>query len=121
MNLSLRAHIRGLLRIQQARRSPTLGPKPAIGDLIGLGDLRMTVQAGFSNELWLWLVEQGWRELRHRPERRHYREIPVSCVTELIDALPEERARLLQAAIRRAQPRPIVGDPAALPSYVTRH
>jgi hypothetical protein len=52
----------------------------------------MTIQAGFSDELWRWLLEQGWREVTHRPDRRHYRAVPASCVTELIDAPAEERA-----------------------------
>jgi len=81
----------------------------------------MTVQAGFSDELWHWLLEQGWRELRYRPDRRHYRAVPATCVTELIDASAEERPLMLAAAVERASYRPIIGDPNAVPSYVARH
>lgn len=81
----------------------------------------MTVQAGFSDELWHWLLEQGWRELRYRPDRRHYRAVPATCVTELIDASAEERPPMLAVAVERASYRPIIGDPNAVPSYVARH
>ena len=121
MTMSLRGHIRGLLRIRQERVRPRRGPKPAIGDFVVFGDYRMTVQAGLSDDLWKWLVEQGWRELTHRPERRHYRELPATCVTKLFDALEEERIGVLQDALTRAFCRPMLGDPSALPSYIARH
>jgi hypothetical protein len=81
----------------------------------------MTVPAGFSDELWHWLLEQGWRELSYRPDRRHYRVVPASCMTELIDASAEERPLVLSLAVARASFRPIIGDPDAVPSYVVRH
>jgi hypothetical protein len=68
----------------------------------------MTVQAGFSDELWHWLLEQGWREVRYRPDRRQYRGVPASCVTELIDASAEERPLVLASAVAKASFRPIV-------------
>ena len=80
----------------------------------------MTVPAGFSEELWQWLLEAGWRELTYRPERRHYREIPASWGTRLVDALPETRALVLEAAIKKASLRPALGDPNSIPSYVVR-
>jgi hypothetical protein len=88
-----------------------IGPKPTIGAHIALGDVRMTVQAGFSDELWHWLTQQGWRELTHRPDRRHYRAVPASCVMELIDASSEQRPLVLVSAMARASLRPIIGGP----------
>jgi len=118
---ALHDRVRGLLHLRTERASPRRGPKPAIGAHIALGDLRMTVQAGFGDELWHWLLEQGWRELTYRPDRRHYRAVPASCVTELIDASIEERPLVLACAVARASFRPIIGDPSALPSYIVRH
>jgi len=80
----------------------------------------MTVQAGLSEELWHWLMDQGWRELTYRPDRRHYREVPAAWVTRLIDAMPETRSLVLGAAVTKASLRPTLGDPTALPSYVVR-
>ena len=118
MTLSLR---RLLPIIQKERRLPHRGRKPAIGDYIACGDLRMTVQAGFTDDLWEWLMEQRWRELTYRPERRNYRELPVSWVTRLIDASPEVRPALLRAAVARASVRPSLGYSNALPRYIERH
>lgn len=116
----LRNWVRLVYRGRDDRTLPRRGGKPAIGDMIVCGDLRMTVQAGLSDELWQWLLDQGWRELTYRPDRRRYREVPSAWVTRLIDALPETRAMVLGAAVGRASRRPTLGDPTALPSYVSR-
>ncbi len=115
---AFRDHVRGLLRIRTPRRLPRRGRKPRIGSYIAQGDLRMTVQAGLGDELWTWLLEQGWREVTYRPDRRRYREIPVTWVTRLIDAEPAERTALLAAADQKASTRPVLGRPDALPSYL---
>ena len=78
----------------------------------------MTVQAGFSDDLWRWLLKQGWRELRYRPDRRHYHSVPSTCVSELIDGAAEKRRLVLAFAVEIASP--IIGDPNATPSGVTR-
>jgi hypothetical protein len=117
MNLS----IRGLLRIRYERAIPRRGPKPAIGAYVVCGQLRMTIQAGVTDELWDWLMEQGWRELRYAPDRRHYLVVPAHYVTELIDAPEELRSLALAVAVSHASLRPIIGDPMALPPYITRH
>lgn len=117
---SFRDLIRGVLRVRKERAVPRRSSKPAIGACLIKDDLRMTVQAGLGDELWQWLLEQGWRELTYRPDRRHYREIPASWVTRLIDALPDQRAQLMAGAVTRARGRPKAGDPTALPSYVLR-
>jgi hypothetical protein len=118
VTLALRNRVRSLLHIKKERGLPRRGRKPSIGDYIVCGNLRITVQAGFADELWAWLMEQGWRELTYRPERRNYRELPVSWVTRLIDATPEERPPLLGAATARASFRPSLGDPNVLPRYI---
>jgi len=66
----------------------------------------MTIQAGLSDDLWRWLLEQGWREPAYRPDRRRYREVPSTWVTRLIDAPPESRGRVLDSAVENAAHRP---------------
>ena len=117
---TLRNWTRGILRMRKPRALPRRGPKPAIGSGIFREDLRITVLAGFGDELWQWLMDSGWRELRYRPDRRHYREIPTNWVTRLIDANPDERPVVLQGAAASAVRRPMLGDPTAIPSYVIR-
>jgi len=65
--------------------------------------LRLTVQAGMSDELWLWLMDHGWRVVSHRPDRRQYRDLPSSWVTRLIDSLPAEREKLIAKASAEAE------------------
>jgi len=79
----------------------------------------MTVQAGLRDDLWHWLLEQGWRELTYRPDRRRYHSVPATCVSELIDAPAEKRRLVLAFAVERASP--IISDPNAAPSGVMRY
>lgn len=99
---AVRDRLRTMLKIRKPRSLPRRGPKPGVGAKIFRDDVRMTVQAGMSHELWRWLQEQGWREVLFRPDRRRYRDVPTAWVTRLIDCAPEERATVLDAAIARA-------------------
>jgi hypothetical protein len=103
---TLRNRVRGLLRIRKQRAVPRRSAKPAIGAYIVREDVRMTIQAGMSDHLWHWLLEQGWREATFQPDRRRYRDIPSAWVTRLIDATPEVCARVLDAAVDKAVFRP---------------
>jgi len=116
---SIHNWIRRLFSLRKPRALPRRGPKPAIGSGVYRADVRMTLQAGFSDELWHWLLEEGWRELRYRPDRRRYREITTGWVNLLIDAAPEERRAVLEEAIKNAIRRPVI-ERSGVPSYVTR-
>lgn len=89
----------GRKREQQRRREAS---KPAIGATLCCAGLRMSVQAGLSDDLWQWLVKLGWRELQPRENRLHFKPLPTALVTRLFDCRPEERERILLAAIRQA-------------------
>jgi hypothetical protein len=104
----LRNQIRALLRMRTPRAVARRGNKPAIGAAVVREDLRLTVQAGLSDELWRWLLEQGWRESQFQPDRRRYRELPAALVTRLIDARPDEYAEALAAAVEKAAYRPVL-------------
>ena len=105
----VRDQVRTLLNIRRERGMPPAGSKPSLGAKLICGDIRMTVQAGMSQALWQWLVEQGWREVTFRPDRRRYRDLPTAYVTRLIDSSTfEERSRILEAAIANANYRPVM-------------
>jgi hypothetical protein len=98
---SIRNRVRSLIGERRPRQVPRRGPKPRIGTHVIQVEMsmRLTVQAGLSDELWVWLMNHGWRVVVHRPERRHYRDIPASWVTRLIDSDPRWREKLLHEAI----------------------
>ena len=103
----VRDQVRTLLKIRCERGIPSEGRKPAFGAKVFCRDIRMTVRSGMSDQLWRWLLDQGWREVAVRLDRRHYKDIPTAYVTRLIDSeANEERARVLSAAIANAQFRP---------------
>lgn len=89
----------GRKKEQQRRREAA---KPAIGATVCCAGLRMTVQAGLSEDLWQWLVKLGWRELKPRENRLHFKPLPTSLVTRLFDCPADDRERILLAAIRQA-------------------
>jgi hypothetical protein len=81
----------------------------------------MTVPAGMSDQLWEWLMDQGWREVTYRPDHRIYRQVPTSRAARLVDAAEDERLSLLEDAIDRAEVRACYRvDPDTLPAYVQR-
>lgn len=111
MELDFVAHVRDqvrtLLRIRCERDIPSESSKPPFGSKLFCGDIRMTVRSGMSDQLWRWLLDQGWREVPVRIDRRRYKDIPSAYVTRLIDAVAnEERARVMEVAIANAQYRP---------------
>lgn len=103
----VRDQVRTLLKIRCERGTPSESSKPPFGAKLSCGDIRMTVRSGMSDQLWRWLLDQGWREVPVRIDRRHYKDIPTAYVTRLIDAeANEERARVLEVAIANAHYRP---------------
>jgi hypothetical protein len=97
---------RTLLKVRKERKLTLPGPKPRLGAKVCLHDVRMTVQAGLSDELWKWLLELGFREITFSPDRRRYRDLPPSLVTRLYDAPREDWRPLLKQAIRESAVRP---------------
>lgn len=102
----LRSLARTLFRIRRPRAVPRARAKPGVGARVTHGDYRMIVQAGMTDSLWIWLAQQGWREVTYRPDRRRYLEIPHGFVTALIDAGPDDRPLILEAAKAEASYRP---------------
>ena len=120
----IRDQVRNLLHIRTEREVTTMRSKPRIGATIFRGEVRMTVQAGLSSDLWLWLAAQGWREPIVWPDRRRYRDVPASLVTRLFDAPAEDRMKVLTIAVSRASAKPSlnqkIGAPRTIPASVIR-
>jgi len=114
--MSLRNRVLDFMRTRKERALPRRSPKPSIGAHVVSGDVRMTVQAGMSDDLWRWLLEQGWREPAYRPDRRRYREVPSTWVTRLIDAPADARGRILESAIENASFRASLRNGTAAPA-----
>jgi hypothetical protein len=109
---SIRDRVRLLAGERRPRQLPRRSTKPAIGARIVQieSGVRLTVQAGLSDDLWVWLLNGGWRVVTHWPDRRRYRDISWSRVTRLIDCDPAYRERLLTEAIWDAESRPTAGN-----------
>jgi hypothetical protein len=105
---SLRTRLRSLLGEQVRRDLPRRSRKPRIGSYVVHVEegLRLVLQAGTSDELWQWLMDQGWRVPSYHPDRRTYRDIPVSFVTRLIDTDPAHREQVMFEAVMSAKPTP---------------
>jgi hypothetical protein len=97
---------RTLFKIRTERKLPPPGPKPRLGAKIVLHDVRMSVQAGLSDEMWKWLQDLGFREITHSPDRRRYRDMQPSMVARLYDAPRQDWRSMLKQAIREAAVRP---------------
>jgi hypothetical protein len=105
---SLRDQVRNLFRVRRVRRLPRRGSKPRIGASIFRDDVRMTVAAGMTDELWLWLLDHNWREAAFRPDRRRYREVPSGVVRRLVDADYNDRLRIIMEAVDGAAWKPTI-------------
>jgi len=105
---TFRTRLRSLLGEQVRRRLPRRCRKPRIGTYVVHVEegLRLVMQAGLSDELWQWLMDRGWRVPTHHPDRRSYRDIPVSFITRLIDSDARSREQVMFEAIMSAQPKP---------------
>jgi hypothetical protein len=89
-------------RKQAPARPVAAGPKPRMGATLCSAGLRMTVQAGLTDEMWQWLTALGWRELRSGENRLHYRALSSLLVNRLYDVGPDDRQKILLLAIREA-------------------
>ena len=89
----------GRRKAYQARREAA---RPTVGATLCCAGLRMTVQAGMSDELWQWLLQLGWRELRPFENRLHFTPLSTHLVSRLFDGPASDRERVLLAAVRTA-------------------
>ena len=72
----IKDRIRTLLNIRVRRGTAPVGSKPRAGRRITLGRLRMQVTSPPTDDLWLFLALQGWREVTVARDRRRYVDLP---------------------------------------------
>lgn len=99
---AMRDRLRTLLNIRKPRGTQRRGPRPSVGSRIYREDVRMTVQAGMTVELWIWLQTQGWREVLFKGDRRRYRDVSTDWAMQLIDCPIDRREEVLAQAIENA-------------------
>jgi hypothetical protein len=99
---AVRDRLRTLLNIRKPRNQQRRGPRPSVGARIYWDDVRMTVQAGMTIELWGWLQTQGWREVLFKGDRRRYRDVSTDWAMQLIDCATDRREEVLTQAIENA-------------------
>jgi hypothetical protein len=119
MNLSalLNTPLSQLLGRRKPAPAPRMvPPKPRMGTTLCCAGLRMSVQAGMSEEMWQWLAALGWRELRPGENRLHYKALSTSLVNRLYDVAPDDRQKVLLLAIREATRPPQVAAVERQPS-----
>lgn len=118
---ALRDRLRTMLNIRKPRKEQRRGPRPSVGSRIYWDDVRMTVQAGMTVELWAWLQSLGWREVLFKGDRRRYRDVSTEMAMQLIDCPPERREEVLVQAIENAvaRTRPTEGGIAAARTTTT--
>ena len=86
--------VRRALQIQKPRSTPGIGHIPRLGARIHLGSTRMRVSINPSEELWIWLVQAGWRECRYPKDRRIYIDLPDKTIKKLAKVSGVEREAL---------------------------
>jgi hypothetical protein len=104
MNLAmiLNTPLSELLGRRKPLAATAVAPKPKMGATLCNAGLRMSVQAGMTDEMWAWLASLGWRELRSGEQRLHYKALSTSLVNRLYDVAPDDRQKVLLVAIREA-------------------
>ena len=95
---------RNLLSIRQKRRTPPVGPLPAVGSVIQRGPVKMAITEPVPRDLWEWLVLSGWRNLPVKTDRRKGLQAPQGALKALIAADPQERDRTHSRMLEEARP-----------------
>lgn len=88
--------------VRHPRARPAAGPAPKAGARLVWREVSMFAPIDLDDELWNWLLERGWRESTFWPERRRYREAPISSIEDLLVVPGELRAVVLRDALARA-------------------
>lgn len=93
--------VRRALKITKPRAIGGFGDVPRLGSKIHLDALRMKVSVNPSDELWLWLVQVGWRECSYPRDRRVYLDLPDRTLKELAKRHGLEREALYGQLLER--------------------
>ncbi|HET7772736.1 MAG TPA: hypothetical protein VFK82_02815 [Burkholderiaceae bacterium] len=104
---NLKNALRRAFRLYVQRRQLPVTPNPGRGVKLINRDYRMVLHIPVKDEMWEWLLEKGWRESTFRPDRRHYRDVPMQATVEFLMAERKQRrkayVRALEAANKLSQ------------------
>jgi hypothetical protein len=91
---SLKDAARTLFKVRVKRKVPTSKQFPKSGSFIVRAEAQMMVTVDLTEELWEWLVLQGWRANSFPRDRRQYVQWPTNSMAILAKAPPGERENL---------------------------
>ena len=100
---SLKDAARTLFKVRVKRKAPTSKQFPKTGSFIVRANAQMLVTMDLSEDLWEWLVLQGWRANSFPRERRQYAQWPTNSMAILAKAPPGERENLYQRLMVRTE------------------
>jgi hypothetical protein len=91
---SLKDAARTLFKVRVKRKVPTSKQFPKSGSFIVRAEAQMMVTVDLTEELWEWLVLQGWRANSFPRDRRQYAQWPTNSMAILAKAPAGERENL---------------------------
>ena len=100
---SLKDAARTLFKVRVKRKAPTSKQFPKTGSFIVRANAQMLVTLDLSEDLWEWLILQGWRANSFPRERRQYALWPINSMAILAKAPPGERENLYQRLMVRTE------------------
>ncbi len=95
--------IRTLFGIRKKRQSLPPTDPPARRVVLVRGCVKMSVSTEISEELWHWLMVEGWRVSTYYNDRRVYTRMPENAVGQLMQAGNAERSMLHKKMLQRAK------------------
>lgn len=93
--------VRRAFNITKPRATGEFGDVPRLGRKIHLDALRMKVSINPTDELWIWLVQVGWRECTYPRDRRVYLDLPDRTLKEIAKRNGLEREALYSQLLDR--------------------
>lgn len=95
--------IRTLFGIRRKRQVPPPSDPPNGRTVLVRGCIKMSVSTEISEELWHWLMVEGWRVSRYNNDRRAYTRMPENAVGQLMQTRNAERSTLHRKMLQRAK------------------
>jgi hypothetical protein len=100
---SLKDAARTLFKVRVKRKAPTSKQFPKSGSFIVRAEAQMMVTIDLTEDLWEWLVLQGWRANSFPRDRRQYAQWPTNSMAILAKAPPGERENLYRGLMKRTE------------------
>lgn len=95
--------IRTLFGIRRKRQALPPTDPPIGRTVLVRGRIKMAVTSEISEELWHWLMVEGWRVSAYHNDRRAYTRMPENAVGQLMQTSNAERSTLHKKMLQRAK------------------